>query len=90
VAAIAVNGGDNLVELLLLDRTFHSIDAVGGRTPPKIVLVINVRPCEKLLISVLEILCDEKFQALGIDDVVALLARTANTSSLSFVLDLLC
>jgi hypothetical protein len=64
VTTIAVDGRNDLVKFFLFDCTIDSIDAVGGRTPPKIILVINVRPCKKLMVSVLEVFRDEKFQAL--------------------------
>lgn len=89
MATVAMYGGNNLGELLLLDRTVDSVDAIWSWTPPEVVLVIDVCPSEKLVVSVSEILGNQQFQALGVDNVIATLARTADTCSLTLVLDLL-
>jgi hypothetical protein len=89
VAAVAVDSGNNLGEFFLLDRAVDGIDAVGGRTPSKIFLVVNIRPREELVISVVDVLVDEEFQTSRTNNVVAAFAGAADTCSLSLVLDLL-
>jgi hypothetical protein len=46
VAAQALDGWNNLIQVLLLDAALNDIGAIGGRTPFKIVLVLNIGPVQ--------------------------------------------
>lgn len=55
VFAVAGNCGDDLVKILLLDTTLYSIRTIWGWAPLQLVLIFNVRPSEKLVVSVLQL-----------------------------------
>lgn len=51
VAAFAVNGRYNLVEILALDATLYSILAIRGGAPLEVFFVVDVRSCEECVVS---------------------------------------
>lgn len=55
MSAEAVHRRDDLVQLLLLDRTINRVLAIWGRTPFEVVFVVDVCTGEKNLISELKV-----------------------------------
>ena len=52
MSTVAVDGRDNLVEVLALHAALYSVFAVGRGAPFEILFVVDVRSCEKRVVSV--------------------------------------
>ena len=68
VAALTLDGRDNLVQVLLLDTAFNDVRTVRSRAPPKYVLVLDVGAVEQLAIAVGEIGRDKQIERTRVED----------------------
>ena len=87
--AVTRNRGHNLIQILLLDAAFDSIDAVGSRAPLQLVFVFDVGSGEKLVVPILKVNRYQKIQRLGIHDSFASILWALNSGCLAFLFDLL-
>ena len=89
VAAKTSDGGNNFVEILLLNRTLDSVLAVWGGAPLQSILILNVCPGEQGMIPVSQIGGKEQVERAGIDYAVAAVGGALDAGSLALLTDLL-